>query len=121
MSDAKATPKTAKPATTNKADKPSKVLPTNRVSRLKTFDIVRAFGATGDSGRPVSNVEVSKLVNLHSATVGLTLPFLTDIGLLRRTPDGMIPLAEVISYAQAFRWNPDTAAQRLAPVFARTW
>jgi hypothetical protein len=105
-----------------KAPKPTRTLPTNRVATPKQYDILRAFGAvSGPDGNPVTNVEVSKIVELHAATVGLVTPFLTDIGLLIKTNDGLVPAQEVQDYAASYEWNPESAFQRVAPVLRRSW
>jgi hypothetical protein len=69
----------------------------------------------------VSNTEVAKIVDLHSATVGLTTPFFADVGLLRKTPDGLVPAAEVSEFTRAHEWNPETAFHRLAPLLKHAW
>jgi hypothetical protein len=101
--------------------KPTRVLPTNRVAFAKQLDILRAFGAVGDTTRPGTNSEVAKLVSLHQATVGLTTAFFADVGLLKKTAEGSIPASEVISFNQAYKWSPESAAQRLAPILTRSW
>lgn len=101
--------------------KPTRVLPTNRVAFTKQQDILRAFGALGAGNKAVSNTEVSKLVNLHNATVGLLTPFLADVGLLRRTPEGFTVSEEVVKFNQAFQWSPESAGQRMSPVISRAW
>jgi hypothetical protein len=105
-----------------KEPKPTRTLPTNRIARVKQFEILRAFGAiSGPDSRTVSNVEVSKIVNLHSATVGLITPFFVDIGLLQKASDGLVPASEVGEFTQAYEWNPETAFQRVAGVLKRSW
>lgn len=112
-------PKIGEPA---RKDRPSRALPTNRVAFQKQLDILRAFGASSDPpGQPVRNVDVSKLVKLNQTTVGLITPFFVEIGLLQRTVDGLIPVPEVVEFNQAFKWSPETASNRLAPVISKTW
>jgi hypothetical protein len=105
-----------------KVPRPTRALPTNRVATGKQYDILRAFGAvSGPDGNAVTNVEVSKIVELHQSTVGLVTPFLADIGLLTKTNDGLVPVQEVQDYAASYEWNPESAFQRVAPVLKRTW
>lgn len=105
-----------------KEPKPSKTLPTNRVAFAKQLEIARAFGAlSGPEGKAVSNVDVSKVVNLHSATVGLATPFLTDAGFLKKGNEGLLPAEEVGEFSAAYEWNPETAFTRCAPIIRRTW
>ena len=105
-----------------KEPKPTKTLPTNRVAYPKQIEIIRAFGALGGSDRKAaSNVDVSKVVNLHAATVGLSVPFLVDCQFLTKGPEGLVPAEEVAEFAGAYEWNADTAFHRVAPILRRTW
>lgn len=107
---------------TGKESRPAKVLPTNRVAFQNQLDVLRAFGAASEpNGRAVQNVEISRIVNLHQATVGFVTPFLTDAGLLQRTAEGLVPVGEVVEFSRAHKWSPDTASHRLASVISRTW
>jgi hypothetical protein len=112
----KARPRESKPS------KPTRALPTNRVGFTKQLDILRALAAASEpDGKAVSNIDVSKIVGLHAATVGLGNPFLLDIQAVQRTGEGLVPSQEVVAFNRAYQWSPETAAQRLAPLIARTW
>lgn len=102
--------------------KPTKVLPTNRMATSKQFDVLRAYGAaSGPDGKTVTNLEVAKIVSLHNTTVGLIVPFFTDIGLLQKTTDGLVPSQEVLDFTGAYDWNPESAFSRIAPLLRDTW
>jgi hypothetical protein len=106
----------------SKGAKPVKVLPTNRMAMQKQLDTLRAFGAASEPGRrAVTNLEVSKIIGLHQTTVGLAVPFFTDVGLLQKVADGLVPSPEVVDFTHANEWSPETAAHRLAPVIAKSW
>lgn len=106
----------------SKEPKPLRPLPTNRVAFQKQLEIIRAFGAiSGPDRKAVSNVDVSKVVNLHPSTVGLVVPFLTECGFLTKASDGLVPAEEVTSFAAAHDWGPDVAFHRCAPIATRTW
>ena len=109
-------------STEKREPKPTKVLPTNRVAIAKQFEIIRAFGAcAGSERKAVSNIEVSRIVALHNATVGLLTPFLVDIGLISRVGNGLMPCEEVVDCAGAHEWNAESAFHRVAPILRRTW
>lgn len=103
-------------------DRPSRALPSDRVSFPKQLEILRAIGAASDAkGGPVTNVEVGNVVGMVSQTVSLMNGFFTDIGLLEKTGDGLLPCPEVVAMKRAYEWNPDSAMIKLAPVIVRSW
>jgi hypothetical protein len=102
--------------------KPTRSLPTDRIAFPKQLDILRAFAAaSGQSGKGVTNSEVAAIVNMKSETVSLGNGFLLDIGLLSRGEGGIIPSQEVFAFQRGYEWNPETAANKLAPKIAQTW
>jgi hypothetical protein len=120
---AKATPKKkAKPGPKPAGERPSKYLPTPRITFSKQLDILRAFAAaSGPTGKVASNDDVAEIVKMNPSTISLANPFLASGGLITKTDGGYIPCPEVMSFLRAYEWSPDTAAQKLAPVLAKTW
>jgi hypothetical protein len=109
-------------STKSKSHRPTRNLPTNRVALSKQFDLLRAFGAaSGPDGNPTTNVDVSKIVGLHQATVGLAVPFFVDVGFLAKVSDGVVPAQEIQDYTASYEWNPETAFQRVAPILRESW
>jgi hypothetical protein len=102
--------------------KPSKPLPTVRISLPKQIEILRAFGAAcGPIPRPVTNAEVGKIVDLKPETIALGSPFFVAIDLLTKVEGGYVPSEEVLNYARSFEWVPEEAFDRLEPKFRKTW
>lgn len=106
----------------NKLPRPKaeKVLPTERMGYATQIELLRAWGQLGAKGT-TSIAEVAKVVNIHQSTAGLANAFFVDVGLLARTSDGLAPAPEVVAYANAYQWNADTAAHKLAPLFEAAW
>ncbi len=114
--------KKAKPGPKPAGERPTKYLPTPRITFSKQLDILRAFAAaSGPTGKVASNEDVAEIVKMNSSTISLANPFLASGGLITKTDGGYIPCAEVMSFLRAYEWSPDTAAQKLAPVLAKTW
>ncbi|HYT04907.1 MAG TPA: hypothetical protein VEM13_08530 [Gemmatimonadales bacterium] len=104
------------------SDRPSKVLPTNRIAFSKQLEILRGFAALGAQGVSApTNPAVADLVGLNRSTTLLALPFFVDVGLLTKSGDGYVPAQEVLAYGKAHSWNADTAPQKLTPIFRRAW
>jgi len=105
------------------ADKPSKVLPTDRVRFEKQMDLLRAYAAvSGSANRAVTVGEVANVAKLNGSTVSLCNGFFVDVGFLDRAPSGgFIPTNAVMQFQRAYAWNPDTAAEKLASKLAETW
>lgn len=108
----------AKPRT-----RPTKTLPTERINFKRQLEILRAYGvAFNQSGKPVANKEVADIVKMAETTTSLANAFFTDTGLLQRSQDGgFVPAPDVVQFVNAFRWSPDTASQKIAPIIATTW
>lgn len=112
----------AKPGPKPAGERPTKYLPTPRITFSKQLDILRAFAAaSGPTGKVASNDDVAKIVKMNASTISLANPFLASAGLITKTDGGYIPCAEVMSFLRAYEWSPDTAAQKLATVLAKTW
>lgn len=102
--------------------KPTKAVPSDRISFQKQLDLLRAFAAvSGQSGRAVTTVEVAAVVNLKPETISTANAFFLDLGFLSRGDGGFVPGAEVISFQRAHEWNSDNAAAKLAPRVAQAW
>ena len=109
-------------ANKNLKAKPKKVLPTDRATVIRQFDIIRGYAAaSGKDRKPVSNEDVAKVVNIHFGTISNCNPFFLDIGVVSKAKNGNVPCEEVFAYAERFEWGPDNAAQKLAPVLRKTW
>lgn len=114
--------KKAKPGPKPVGERPTKYLPTPRITFSKQLDILRAWAAaSGPTGKVASNDAVAEIVKMNSSTVSLANPFLASGGLITKADGGYIPCPEVMSFLRAYEWSPDTAAQKLAPVIASTW
>jgi hypothetical protein len=103
--------------------KPSKSLPTDRLTREKQFHILRAVAKASlaaDRGA-VSNNDVSRYADTAASSVSLCNAFWVDVGLVIRDGVKVRPAEAVFEYDQAAEWTPDTAATKLAPILAASW
>lgn len=115
-------PPKAKPGPKPKGERPTKYLPTPRITFSKQLDILRAWAAaSGPGGKVATNDNVAEIVKMNSSTISLANPFFASTGLLTKTDGGYIPSPEVMSFLRAYEWSPDTAAQKMAPLLANTW
>src|SRR2546429_1161223 len=90
-------------------DRPTKPLPTDRVSFAKQLEILRGYAALVAQGTAApTNPAVADLVGLNRNTTILAHPFFIDVGLLIKSGDGYMPASEVLAYGKAHSWNPDT-------------
>jgi hypothetical protein len=103
--------------------KPTKTLPTDRISPSKQLDILRAYAAASNNGaRPATVVEIADITKMASSTVTLCNSFLASVGLIQRTDAGTyLPCPEVVNFLRAYEWNPETASHKLAPALRNTW
>lgn len=110
-------------ASANSIGKPTKTLPTERVTFQKQLTLLRAYAAaSGQSGKPVGLQEVANIVKLNVSTVSLCNSFLADVGFIEKTPAGQYqPAPDVMNFLRAYQWNPETASQKLQPILRRTW
>jgi len=101
--------------------RPTKPLPTDRVSPLNQLRILRAWASVSNEGeRPATVNEVSKTVEMAASTVAMTNPFFSSIGLLQRLAVGTyMPSKDVVAFFNAR--SHDTAARKLAPAFRDAW
>ena len=101
--------------------KPKRALPTPRISTAKQFDILRSYAhLSGVEGKGVKQNELAALVGMHVNTISFANAFFLDCGLIK-AEGGYVPAPEVVSYTNAYDWNPETAAQKLIPLIENTW
>src|SRR6266446_1936686 len=99
-----------------------KLLPTVRIALPRQFDLLRAWAAaSGPSKKPVQLADAAEIVKMAANTITLANPFFCDVGLLQRQDGGFVPSDEVVAFSRGYEWNPETAAQKLAPLLAATW
>lgn len=104
------------------SEKPSRALPTYRISYLKQLEILRAYSALASQGSVApTNPAVAELVELHRNTTGLASPFFVDVGFLAKAGDGYVPASEVVAYGKASSWNQETAGAKLGPILRNSW
>lgn len=115
----KAKPHRAAPAP---ASKPTKFLPSERITFNRQLDILRGWAAaSGPLRKAVTNVEVAKIVNMQPSTVSMNNAFYASVGLLSKAEGGYAPAEDVMAFLRAYDWNKETAAQKLAPVLSKAW
>lgn len=102
--------------------KPIKVLPTDRLGFEKQLGVLRGYAAaSGAERKAVSNKEVGAIVQVHENTVSICNPFLQDVCLLTKDGQRNRPSDEVADYAQAYEWDAEKAAHKLAAIFRKAW
>lgn len=102
--------------------RPTKFLPSERITFTRQLDILRGWGAaSGPLRKTVSNLEVAKVVGMQPSTVSLNNAFYSSIGLLNKADGGYAPAEEVTAFLRAWEWNTETAAQKLAPILSKAW
>jgi hypothetical protein len=101
---------------------PTESLPTTRIAFAKQQRVLLAYGYESNNGTEAVKIEqVAKAVEMNASTVSLANPFFEKIGLLSKVGRAFMPTAPVLEFARAFKWNPETAAEKLQPVFALAW
>lgn len=103
--------------------KPTKTLPTDRLSFEKQTTILRGIvkaSLAADRGA-VSNIDASQYADAAASSVSLCNAFFVDCGLTTREGIKMRPVEAVFEYDTAAEWEPDTAGHKLAPVLSSTW
>lgn len=104
------------------ASRPTKFLPSERITFSRQLDILRGWAAaSGPLHKVVNNNEVAKIVNMQPSTLSMNNAFYSSIGLLTKSEGGYMPAEEVTAFLRAYDWNKETAAQKLAPVLSRAW
>jgi hypothetical protein len=105
-------------------NKPTQVLPTERITIAKQLAVLRAYAAaSGQSLKPVKTGEVGEIAKTQPTTISSANPFFLNIGLIQKTEGGFVPSAEVLAFAHAYEWDSAdaTASHKLAPLFVDTW
>lgn len=102
--------------------KPTKILPTDRLTTENQLNILRAYvAASGTDRNAVANSDVEKVANISANSVSLCNGFFNEIGLLFREGIKQRPTDAAFDYFQAHQWKPDTASTKLGPCFAQSW
>jgi hypothetical protein len=119
-------PEAKKPAAASNGSaeqgRPNRPLPTDRIGFQRQLDILRAFAiASGENKNPVRNADVAAVSDFAASTLSQANAFLVDSGMLVRTTDGFIPDDAVLAFAHAYKWQPETAAHKLASILSETW
>lgn len=104
----------------------SKVLPSERLALDRQIDALRAFAAVSESngGKPVTNEKAGEITKMAAATIVVTNAFFSDVGLLSRADGGGFNVsAEAVAFHRAMSngIRPETAPEKLRPVFERQW
>jgi hypothetical protein len=104
------------------ASKPTKFLPSERITFSRQLDILRGWAAaSGPLRKVVTNNDCAKIVEMQPSTVSMNNAFCSSIGLLIKAEGGYMPAEEVTAFLRAYDWNKETAVQKLAPVLSRSW
>lgn len=104
------------------ASRPTKFLPSERITFTRQLDILRGWAAaSGPLRKAIGNNEVGKIVDMQPSTVSMNNAFYSSIGLLIKSEGGYSPAEEVTAFLRAWEWNKETAAQKLAPILSRAW
>jgi hypothetical protein len=103
--------------------KPTKILPTERISVSKQLDMLRAYAAVSNNGaKPAPVNEVALVVKTAASSVSLANAFLASINLIIRSDAGSYtPSPEVVAFLRAYEWDKETASYKLGPVLREAW
>jgi hypothetical protein len=108
-------------ATARTKARPTKTLPTDRITFAKQLDLLKAWAAASSPpGTAVSNGAVADFMKLNSSTISLANPFFASIGLLLKAEGGYIPSPEVVAYHRAAEYS-DNPSHKLAPLMRDSW
>ena len=125
MSDANVEPEATKPAQPGVVgikSKPTKALPTDRMSFEKQLRVLRAYpAASGPEQVATSNAEVGKVADIPPTSVSMVNEFMVECGLLVREGLKQRPTQALFDYLSAWEWNQETAGLKLAPAFGTMW
>lgn len=107
----------------SKKPKPTKTLPSDRITVSKQLDILRAYAAASANGtKSATIIEVGEIVKMAPTTVSTANAFLSSINLIQRADAGSyIPSSEAVSFLKAYEWNTETASHKLGPVMKESW
>lgn len=103
--------------------RPTRNLPTDRVSRDSQLLVLRAYAKASDeqARAAVSNADVARFATIGASSVSLCNPFFNEAGLLVREGLKQRPVDAVFAYDQAVEWGADAPGSKLAPVLANSW
>ena len=110
--------------------RPSKPVPTDRISFPKQLDLLRAYAAfSGVDRRAVSLSDVGQTTGMTPATASLANAFFLEVGFLAKHDSlraaegghGFLPTQVTVDYCQTYEWDKDTAAHKLAPALKASW
>lgn len=111
-----------KPQPAAERSRPTKKLPTFRVGYEKQTDALRAYAVLSENAtKSVHYGEVAKIIKVHEANVSSANPFFLEVGFIEKRDSAYAPTAAVLEYNRQFGWKPETAAQKLAPIIAKSW
>lgn len=110
-----------KPSAVDAGSRLKKALPTDRMSVSSQLKVLRGYAAASSNGQNVFNAEVAKAAGIAQTSVSTCNPFFVELGLIVKDKTGWVPCDEVRQFGNAARFDPETAAYRLAPVFERSW
>jgi hypothetical protein len=109
-------------AVQNSGSKPTKYLPTDRITFPRQLDLLRGWAlASGHTSKVVSNNDVGPIVKMTGSTVSINNAFYAQNGFLTKADGGYIPAPEIFSFVRAYEWSPESAATKLAPIVGKTW
>jgi hypothetical protein len=111
---------TAAAAAAKPNHKPSKALPTDRVSHEKQLAVLRAYGAIA-AADGMTAAAIGEVVQIHPSSVSVCNPFLSESGLIERSGAGNMATEATVAYHQATVWNDAAAGEKLAPTLRQTW
>jgi len=101
--------------------RPTKILPTDRINFTKQLDLLRAWAAaSGPGGKAVTNNEIAEMVKMQASTVSLANPFFGSIGLLQKSEGGYVPSSDVVAYQRAAEYS-ESPSHKLAPAMRESW
>lgn len=102
----------------------SKILPSDRLALERQVDALRAFVAEyeANGGKSVTNEKAGSVAKMAPATILVANAFFCDVGILTRNEEGFVPSQEAIAFLKAENGlNPETASEKLKPIFDRQW
>jgi hypothetical protein len=103
--------------------KPTKSLPTERISVEKQLHVLRGYAKASKAVErgAVSNNDVARYADMSPSSVSICNPFWNEIGLVVREGMKQRPTDVVFEFDQAFDWNKERAPGKLATVFMDSW
>src|SRR5260370_36747439 len=101
----KESPKAKKPDRPAKAtaSRPTKFLPSERITFARQLDILRGWAAaSGPLRKVVNNIEVGKVITMQPSTVSLNNAFYSSVGLVNKSQGGYAPAEDVTAFLRAY-------------------